>query len=78
MFESKNMLYIEAIEKSSTSLLHQSIDSYKKGDLSLGQFCKAVDVSKESGMKILSSMGVDVIDYGFSDDMKALETFGEG
>jgi hypothetical protein len=72
---STEMDYVQTI---SSPLLNQSIDSYKKGDLSLGQFCKAVDVSKESGMKILSSMGVDVIDYSFSDDMKALETFGEG
>ncbi|MCK9374312.1 MAG: type II toxin-antitoxin system Phd/YefM family antitoxin [Sulfuricurvum sp.] len=53
-----------------TSLL---IEGYKKGDLSLGQFCTSMGVSKENGMKILSLMGVDVIDYDFGDDLKALE-----
>jgi len=54
-----------------TSLL---IEGYKKGDLSLGQFCKAMDVSEESGMKILSLMGADVIDYDFNDDLALIES----
>lgn len=54
-----------------TSLL---IEGYKKRDLSLGQFCKAMEVSKESGMKILSLMGADVIDYDFKDDLAVLES----
>jgi hypothetical protein len=54
-----------------TSLL---IEGYKKGDLSLGQFCKAMEVSKENGMKILSLMGVDVIEYDFSDDLAGIES----
>jgi len=63
---STEMDYIQTI---SSPLLNQCIDSYKKGDLSLGQFCEAVEVSKESGMKILSLMGVDVIDYDFKDEL---------
>lgn len=54
-----------------TSLL---IEGYKKGDLSLGQFCKAMEVTKENGMKILSLMGADVIEYDFSDDLATLES----
>lgn len=54
-----------------TSLL---VEGYKKGDLSLGQFCKAMEVSKENGMKILSLMGVDVVEYDFSDDLLGIES----
>ena len=54
-----------------TSLL---IEGYKNGNLSLGQFCKAMEVSKESGMKILSLIGVDIIEYDFSDDLAGLES----
>jgi predicted HTH domain antitoxin len=50
------------------------IEAYKNGFLSLGQFCKSQDMSKEEGMKLLSLMGIDVIDYDFSDDLKSVET----
>lgn len=51
------------------------IDAYKKGYLSMGQFAKAIDKSHEEAMKLLSLMGIDVIDYDFEDDMKFMESF---
>jgi predicted HTH domain antitoxin len=51
------------------------IDAYKKSYLSLGQFAKALDKSHEEAMKLLSLMGVDVIDYDFEDDMKSMDSF---
>lgn len=55
-----------------TSLL---LDGYKSGILSLGQFSKAQNISKEKAMKMLSLMGIDVIDYDFKDDLKNLDSF---
>ncbi len=51
------------------------IDAYKKGDLSLGQVSKAMDLSKEETMKTLSLMGVDVVDYDFKDELENLDSF---
>ena len=51
------------------------IDAYKKGDLSLGQVSKAMELSKEDTMKTLSLMGVDVIEYDFKDELKNLDSF---
>jgi predicted HTH domain antitoxin len=51
------------------------VDAYKKSYLSLGQFAKALDKSHEEAMKLLSLMGVDVIDYDFEDDMKSMDSF---
>jgi predicted HTH domain antitoxin len=51
------------------------IDAYKKGYLSMGQFANALEVSHEEAMKLLSLMGVDVIDYDFEDDMKFMDSF---
>ena len=53
-----------------TSLM---IDAYQKGLLSLGQLAEALDISKEKAMKLLSSMGVDVIDYDFDEDLQTVE-----
>ncbi len=50
------------------------VDAYKKGDLSLGQVSRSMDLSKEETMKTLSLMGVDVVDYDFTDDMKTIAT----
>ena len=50
-------------------------EAYKQGLLSLGQVAKALDMPKEKVMKILSVMGIDVIDYDFKDDMKSLDSF---
>lgn len=55
-----------------TSLL---IDGYKSGAISLGQLSHSLDISKEKAMKMLSLMGIDVISYDFSDDMKNMDSF---
>jgi len=54
-----------------TSLL---IEGYKNGIVSLGQLSKAMDISKQKAMKLLSMMGIDIIDYDFEDDMKILDS----
>jgi predicted HTH domain antitoxin len=51
------------------------VDAYKNGYLSLGQVAKALDLDKEKTMKLLSVMGLDVIDYDFNDDMDGLKSF---
>ncbi len=55
-----------------TSLM---IDAYKQGLLSLGQVAQALEISKEKTMKLLSSMGIDVVAYDFQDDMKSMDSF---
>jgi predicted HTH domain antitoxin len=51
------------------------IDGYKTGAISLGQLSSSLDISKEKAMKMLSLMGIDVISYDFSDDMKNMDSF---
>ena len=51
------------------------VDAYKNGYLSLGQVAKALELDKEKTMKLLSVMGLDVIDYDFNDDMDGLKSF---
>lgn len=51
------------------------IDAFQKGYLSIGQFAKAMDKTHEEAMKVLSLMGIDVIDYDFEDDMKFMDSF---
>ena len=51
------------------------VEAYKQGFLSLGQVAKALEMPKEKVMKILSVMGIDVIDYDFKDDLKSMRTF---
>jgi predicted HTH domain antitoxin len=51
------------------------IDAYKKALLSLGQLSKALDKSTQETLKILSAMGIDVVDYDFNDDLTNIETF---
>jgi len=53
-----------------TSLL---LEAFKNGMLSLGQFCKAQNISKKEGMRLLSIMGIDMIDYSFADDLETLK-----
>ena len=50
------------------------IDAYKKGYLSMGQFADVLTISHEEAMKLLSMMGVDIIDYNFEDDMQLLNS----
>jgi len=51
------------------------IDAYKKGYLSMGQFANSLNINHEEAMKLLSMMGIDVIDYDFEDDMKFMDSF---
>ena len=51
------------------------IDAYKKSLLSLGQLSKALNISKKETMKMLSLMGIDVIDYDFKEELKDLDSF---
>jgi len=51
------------------------VDAYKNGYLSLGQVSKALELDKQKTMKLLSTMGLDVIDYDFNDDMDGLKSF---
>ncbi len=51
------------------------IDAYKKGYLSLGQLSKALDMNQKRVLKLLSLMGIDVVDYDFEDDMKFMDSF---
>jgi len=51
------------------------VDAYKEGLLSLGQVAKALEMPKEKVMKILSVMGIDVVEYDFKDDMKSMDRF---
>jgi predicted HTH domain antitoxin len=51
------------------------VDAYKKSYLSLGQLSKALNMSSEKAMKVLSLMGIDVVDYDFEDDMKFMDSF---
>ena len=49
------------------------IKAYKKGDLSLGQLSKALNLSYIDTMKMLGTLGIDVIDYDLSDDLETIE-----
>ncbi len=50
------------------------VDAYQKGYLSLGQVSKALSLSKEKTMKMLSAMGADIIAYDFDDDLSEIES----
>jgi hypothetical protein len=41
--------------------------------LSLGQLCKAQNISKKEGIKLLSMMGIDVIEYSFFEDLATIK-----
>jgi len=51
------------------------INSYKNGDLSLGQLCLGLKKSKAECMKMLSLMGVDIVDYDLKDDLESIKEF---
>ena len=55
-----------------TSLM---IDGYKDGSISLGQLAKALDISKQKAMHLLSMMGINSLEYEFEDDLKNLDKF---
>ncbi len=51
------------------------IDAYEKSLLSLGQLSKALNLSKQDTMKLLSLSGINVIEYDFSEELKDLDSF---
>jgi predicted HTH domain antitoxin len=51
------------------------VDAYKKGLLSLGQTAQALQIEQKKLLKLLSTMGIEVIDYDFADDLKFLDSF---
>jgi len=55
-----------------TSLL---IDAYKNSLISLGELAKALNMPKEEALKFLSTLGVDVVDYDFNEDLEAIKEF---
>jgi len=48
------------------------IEAYKNSIISLGQLCSSLSMSKKKAMKVLSLMGVSVVDYDFNDDLKSI------
>ena len=51
------------------------IDGFKQGNLSLGQLSNSLNISKKETLKLLSLIGVDILDYDFDDDLNAIDTF---
>ena len=51
------------------------IEAYKDSSISLGQFSKALSLTKKKAMNILSLMGISIVDYDFDDDLKSLNDF---
>ena len=51
------------------------IKAYKKGDLSLGQLSKALELSYLDTMKMLGVLGIAVIDYDLADEIETIEKF---
>ena len=49
------------------------LKAYKKGDLSLGQLSKALNLSYVDTMTMLGTLGFSVIDYDLEDDMSTIE-----
>jgi len=49
------------------------IKAYKKGDISLGQLSKALNLSYSDTMEMLGLLGIEVIDYDLNDDINTLE-----
>ena len=51
------------------------VEAYQNSLISLGELAKALNMNKKEIMKFLSSMGVDIIDYDFKDDLNTAEKF---
>lgn len=58
--KNKFIIYIKRIE-------------YKNGNLCLGQFAKALNISKKKAMHLLSTLNINIIYYDFKDDLKFLK-----
>lgn len=55
-----------------TSLM---LEAYKNGLISLGHLSFSLELPKEKMMKMLSMMGIAVIDYNFDEDMRTIDSF---
>ena len=51
------------------------VEAYKNSLLSLGQLSKALKISSRESMKILSLLGVDIIDYDLDEELQNLDSF---
>jgi len=51
------------------------IDGYKNGNISLGQLSQEMGISKQKVMKLLSMMGIEVIEYDFNEELNNLDNF---
>jgi len=51
------------------------IEAYKNSLLSLGQLSKALKVSSRESMKMLSLLGIDIIDYDLDEELQNLDSF---
>ena len=51
------------------------IEAYQNSLIGLGELAKSLNMNKKEAMKFLSSIGVDIIDYDFDDDLKTAEKF---
>ena len=49
------------------------IEAYRNELLSLGQLASSLDISRREAMKMLSLMGIDVIDYDFEEERSTLD-----
>ena len=50
------------------------IEAYKNSLLSLGQLTKSLKSSKKETLKMLSLMGIDIIEYDFKEELSGLDT----
>ena len=51
------------------------IEAYQNSLIGLGEVAKSLNMNKKEAMKFLSSIGIDVIDYDFDNDLKTAEKF---
>lgn len=51
------------------------IDAYKNSLLSLEQLSKSFNISKKESLKLLSLMGIAVVQYEFEDDLRNMDIF---
>ena len=51
------------------------VEAYKNSLLSLGQLSKALKVSSRESMKMLSLLGIDIIDYDLDEELQNLDSF---
>lgn len=55
-----------------TSLL---IEAYQNSLITLGEIAKVLNMSKEEVIKFLSTLGIDIIDYDFNEDLETIKDF---